>query len=83
MVFDTSCRSFPKLKSGPLCGPIAGKPAPTSYSAHLIPVLSLWGGVPAMALVQAMALAIQQEAPELPDHNRTDVAQWKNEAGLH
>ena len=43
MVFDTSCRSFPKLKSGPLCGPIAGKPAPTSYSAHLIPVLSLWG----------------------------------------
>jgi len=38
-----------------------------------------------MALVQAMALAlaIQQEAPELPDHNRTDVAQWKNEAGLH
>jgi len=36
-----------------------------------------------MALVQAMALAIQQEAPDLPDHIRTDVAQWKNEAGLH
>jgi hypothetical protein len=42
MVIDTSCRNFPKVKSGPLCGPIAGKPAPTGYVPLLQAAVYLW-----------------------------------------